>query len=370
MIKEKIILNHFNLNNNILVDSILIKSRKFILLEKSIAEAIYYFYLKENNLLLKKNNILLTRINMNIYYIHHYHYNEVKISEEHKDGKYDHTNILMKLISTVMIDIQQRALNAKHVAHYEEEIKFTSIKNNNKDNELDLNYGYISSNIYIKLNKSCLQRKEIEICALYRKDHIKEYKKNFISSRLLFINSDYNDNNIDKNLFCLYGITYKKNLIKMLDNFKENNISFPILIFSSLKNIIFLYDENTYLINFFFYHMFHESNRSFELKQFGNNYKEMCSLIFFSGIINRRMLKESFINNKKGNLNLSCNIQSLGKALNNPIFQIFSENSIPTLKKIKHKKSYNINSIILNRNCGLVSPIGINDVSISINLSI
>lgn len=186
------------------------------------------------------------------------------------------------------------------------------------------------------------------------------------------------------------------------DSFRLSRLhQIPKLIFSSAKNLIYLNQkernrdaEHLYICNFLAYHMFHETNHTFDERQLGSMFRHMKILLFFLSIMNLEMLRVS----TGINSNLALNMLSLGKAYDNQALHLFSENSIQhvlkitkhpnnndknnnnttiddyetvTKKTIKRKRensrtenSMNVNGLMVNRNFGKVSRVGINAVNL------
>lgn len=121
------------------------------------------------------------------------------------------------------------------------------------------------------------------------------------------------------------------------------------------------------------YHIFHESNRSFDSRQFGTRYLHMRSLLFMLATVNIELLD---VNNGR-NANLTLNMQSLGKSYGNVDLHIFAENSIQYVNKVRNMNkstsdrnstnswSFATNGLLVNCCLGRVSDVGINAVSIT-----
>lgn len=316
-----------------------------------VARAVAYF---SNN----RHYNSVTRVNMNCFELSQLSPNQLedkKKTKNRKEGKYDNTSLLMKMISNLMMNVQQKSLNAKHMAANSSELK------NEKFSQGIYNFGEIPENIYISLNKSCFQRKLVEYCGIFSGKCL-EYIVNYADAVRAIPYAKKENTEV---VYCLYVVTTKKKIQNYLQFLEERKVKFPVTVFISMKNFTFFVDEKTYLINFMLYHIFHECNQSFDLRQLGNKWRDMVALFYILGIINRHMLKISKQNSKKMNFNLAANSQSLGKSIENPAYQIFSENSIPTIMKVRQKTEVEVSGIFVNRSCGIVSPIGINDIKIT-----
>lgn len=115
--------------------------------------------------------VTLTRVTMNVFEFREYSENVAPA----KRSRFDDTSVLMRLISVIMQDIQQRNLNAKHSAiGSSEKSKFSDA----------------SESLYIGLNRSCSQRKTVEVCCAVRTNLVNEFadtmKHSAIPFRTLF----------------------------------------------------------------------------------------------------------------------------------------------------------------------------------------
>lgn len=307
----------------------------------------------------------LTRIDMNLYMIHFPSSSRDWILEERRRDpiattSFDHTSTLMRLISIVMQDVQQRNLNAKHSAATTSATA-TSVTNDhpaingtNCPIEKSLyDHGEIPENVYIGLNRSCAQRKYLEICCkFYNIQDALLFSANSMAMRVIARTPHY---------VILYAIVTKRSLNTTMQ--KVKNV--PRLIFASCKNILYAHSKELYICNFLLYHSYHECNRTFDETQFGVRYKHSRLYLFLLALVNAELLRVG----RRTSANLSLNMQSLGKAYNDVGFHIFAENSIQHMCKIQND-SIDIftDGLLVNRHLGRVSKIGINSVRYSTNL--
>lgn len=318
----------------------LIQSRKMILLDKYIGRALFHLYRRS---VCDKNhkNVFIIRRDMNSYDVSAIETPFVQTNSQ--KGSYDGCNVLMRLISSVMKNIQQRNLNAKHSASV--------------DSHRD-----VGNDLYIGLNKSLnksAQRKIVEICCAVKRDNnetvdIAALRDCSISHLVL---GTY------ENRTLVYLTTTRKRFNACIDSLR----SLPRMVFCSAKNLIFLkatsMKKMSYLCNFLTYHTFHECDRSFDTRRLGSSRRDMIVLLLFLGVINAKLLRVD----KRRNVNLALNMQSLGKAYDNPGFHIFSENSIQHVRKSFNDNDGVLSSLktqtdgnMINRFLGKVSRIGIN----------
>lgn len=293
----------------------------------------------------------------------------------------DGTLFMSQLISYVMQTQQQQNLNAKHVSSYTTVVTSTNHESTastitniedtasatttttNKDEiskifEINNYGGHISENTYVGLHRSCSQRKYVEIL-LVTSDY---GQLNFIRHNCLGWRSVAKRN---EDRYVYLTVDHKE-----LDSFccgyvtAVTRTTKPFrFLFVSLKNKL-AFDKNLYIVNFFYYHTFHECSQT--LRNNNSRTKPMATFIYIFAKLNYKLLKNRYNNNDKQlcSSSLSLNTQSLGKSENNVVYSMFSENSIHNIKKVDVTKEFEVDSAFLNRSLNVCSPIGINSISL------
>lgn len=322
--------------------------------------------------------VALTRVTMNVFEFREY--SEYSVAPA-KRSRFDDTSVLMRLISVVMQDVQQRNLNAKHSAiGSSEKSKFSDA----------------SESLYIGLNRSCSQRKTIEVCCAVTTDLVSEFvdtmQRLAIPFRTLF--------ETFQRAIVVYFVEERSELVDALSRLSE----LPRLVFVSCKNLTYRCNggcklENTncfdssfselsadstssndhyfaYLANFVLYHAFHESDRSFDDRRFGARFRYTKTLLFVLATVNAELLRVSSSRASTKNENLALNIQSLGKAYDDVGLHVFAENSIQQMRKAikdsdkESTRSFATEGLLVDRYLGRVSRVGINAVEASVTLTV
>lgn len=337
--------------------------------------------------------IALTRVTMNVFEFREYCENDdddddvVAITKRKRRSRFDDTSVLMRLISVVMQDVQQRNLNAKHSAtaagSASDKAKFSDA----------------SESLYIGLNRSCSQRKTIEVCCAVKMDLVEEFidtmQRSSISFRTLFESF--------QRTIVVYFVAERGDLVDALSRLSE----LPRLVFVSCKNLTYrcnggckLANSNSfdssgseasvvdstgsndhyfaYLANFILYHAFHESDRSFDERRFGARFRYTKTLLFVLATVNAELLRVSSSRaaSSTKSENLALNIQSLGKAYDDVGLHVFAENSIQQMRKAlkdsdsANTRSYATEGLLVDRYLGRVSRVGINAVEASVTLTL
>lgn len=343
-------------------EQILFDSRKLVVLDKRIVRAMVALYSRSTLPIFRddEKRLFVVRRDMNLFSVGRTtsRYERAESATSAIDG----SNVLMRLISSVMKDVQQRCLNAKHSASKRPRL---SIDEPQRNDESSTNV-----DLYIGLNKSCAQRRVFEVCCALTNDSsgtadIELLREDAELSREL---GEF------ENLRLLYLVTTRKRFAITLRRLS----SLPRLVFCSAKNLVYAKEKNgdgleLYLCNFLLYHIFHECDRSFDARRLGESGGRMRTL-FLLGLVNAELLRVD----KRGNANLALNMQSLGKAYDDPGFHLFSENSIQHVRKlfVRGGKDYDArcggdddenatrtlrtSGILVNRYLGTVSRIGVN----------
>lgn len=298
----------------------------------------------------------LVRVDMNTYVIEERGANEENTSNRALSGAHDGTSAIMRVISVVMQDIQQRNLNAKHLSGADER---ASAPPNGVEHDAassrraSLEHGTLPANVYVGLHRGCSQRKMLELCCFV--DNTADavtLSRSATACRLVFAHP--------KAGVVIYLLTSRGTLAETLRRVRR----LPRLVFTSWKNALFERGLAAYVGNYMLYHTFHECARTFNERLFGARHRHMRALLFFLAIANYDMLRRS----GKRNANLAMNAQSIGKAHNDAGMHVFSENSIHHVKRVKDTSSYSTQGLLVNRSLGRVSRVGINAFTASLRL--
>lgn len=419
-------------NNNV----VMFTTRKMLSVNRFIVEALVERYAKCHGINIAYNCLGLTRLNVNRFAISliatfddkHVHANE---SSSRERFKLDGTALMLHMISSAMRSVQQTNLNAKHCSKTIAMLRDNTQSNVNTENNDTLNKGDICSVVrYIDLNRSCAQRRIIEICCVCESKSDAEFVANNVSSCVLI---QMLPSPIDATeLYIMYVATDKQEWINILKYFVANGSNMPSLLFTSSKNQVYFHVKKyaseshytsdlcdvaliSYVSNFLMYYIFHTCDCTFDINRMGNSFVTRCGLAFLLSLVNTEMLRVSFgriasvsedddiglrkvkkrkihtserstakkpraneTNNtcnisatprslSSSAINISLNMQSLGKAFNDVGLQIFSENSVYFVKKV-HGVSCYTNGCLVNRYYGRCSNIGINAFSMTVRL--
>lgn len=295
---------------------ILLTSRKMLCMDVNVAIALINLYERIHESI-DREAVDVVRHDMNTYTFETATMDRSLSDASSNSYVADGSNALVRLISSVMRDVQQRNLNAKHSAVTNTATRDESLAGNALADERDM---------YIGLNKSCSQRKLVEICCAVRTGV--RYERDVATIR---DESDESDSCREVGTFrdrkFLYVTTTRKQFVVTLSRLSRT----PELVFCSAKSMMYSKSQGSetvrrisYLCNFLAYHTFHECERTFDARRLGPGAERMLVLLFLLGAVNAELLRVD----RRGNANLSLNMQSLGKAYDDVGFHIFSENSI------------------------------------------
>lgn len=318
--------------------------------------------------------VALTRVTMNVFEFREF--SENVAPARRKRSRFDDTSVLMRLISVVMQDVQQRNLNAKHSA----------IGSSEKSKSSDA-----SESLYIGLNRSCSQRKTIEVCCTVRTDLVNEFAEAmkrlaipfrtlfepfqraiviyFVAERSELVDALSRLSELPRLVFVSCNLTYRCNGKCKLENSDRFDNSFSELSVDATGSNDHYFG---YLANFVLYHAFHESDRSFDERRFGVRFRYTKTLLFVLATVNAELLRVSLLRASTKNENLALNIQSLGKAYDDVGLHVFAENSIQQMRKAikdsdsESTRSFVTEGLLVDRYLGRVSRVGINAVEASV----
>lgn len=304
---------------------------------------------------------------------------------------YDGTMMISQMISSFMKDVQQNNLNAKHSAFR------TKYTNDESDD----------SKLYIGLNRSCAQRKIVEVCLAVETNESERFVFDAFGTKCRIVQLvPLARSGIS--LRVMYILTTRQQLVNFLERFERSFGTLPSLLFVSCKN--FVYDsirnvsrstakrktvkrdrENvsdgnsnerrecanederlairSFVSNFLTYHLYHDCDKTLDARRLGINFDKHCFLTFVLALVNARLLTNR-VNDASVSThsNIALNTQSLGKGTNDAGYQIFAENSLYHLNKVQDDSTFRTHGHLVNRFLGKCSRVGINSVSFSIRL--
>lgn len=193
-------------------------------------------------------------------YIRKHAMSPISVNERDNDTfNIDRSTFLMRLISSIMLNVQQTNLNAKHMQTRQLSNSVASDR---------LHWGYCTKHIYINFNRSCSQRQTLEIAfavdltrfsALEFERFVQTLRQHFSYMKPICATRQH---------VRLYGLTTKKKWCVVLSKLSRQQR--PKLIFVSSKSQTW-HTETTkrhkalgFIANFILYHTFHEFERPFD----------------------------------------------------------------------------------------------------------
>lgn len=257
---------------------------------------------------------------------------------------FDGNNLLAQLTSVFMHARQQGGLNAKHASLH---------GGAGQSEREDRSRADFDPKLFIEMSTSCLDRHIVELMLAVPQDALDSLDAVRSVARAWRL-YDCGDE------MWLRVEIARARVNEAFEAVRADSRS--RVVYTSDKNV---FDErNAFVSNFLSYYLFYYNNEtppSFHgLDPRAVELLEMrASVIYFYALVNWRMIE---MNRSKQNRNnsISVNTQSLCKSNDNPMYAVFSENSIARVVGERSARSMTVNSPYVNRGLSYVSRLGVN----------